>query len=57
MGINCEECADGFYRRSGATPFDKDGCLPCNCHPAGTTGLCVKDDTKVHEGIVSFIIQ
>ena len=40
MGINCEQCLDGYYRPQGA-PLTSP-CIPCGCHSEGSVGHCVK---------------
>ena len=52
MGVNCEMCAEGFYRPSGVDPYDPYSCVQCDCNYVGTTGQCVKDDSRVHEEMV-----
>ena len=55
MGVNCELCADGFYRPQGIDHRSPDACRPCDCDTHGATGHCVKDDSHVMEGFVSLI--
>ncbi|KAK7503934.1 hypothetical protein BaRGS_00004666, partial [Batillaria attramentaria] len=51
-GINCERCADGYYRPSGYSPTSPMPCRPCNCRASSTsTGQCVPDDSRVDEGL------
>uniref|UniRef100_A0A8C7TGI4 Laminin subunit alpha 3 n=1 Tax=Oncorhynchus mykiss TaxID=8022 RepID=A0A8C7TGI4_ONCMY len=38
-GVNCELCADGFYRPHGVPPQSHSGCIPCRCD-ARTTAAC-----------------
>ncbi|XP_039265221.2 laminin subunit alpha-5-like isoform X2 [Styela clava] len=39
-GINCEKCADGFYRPANVDPRHPEGCRPCDCDSAFTVGTC-----------------
>ncbi|KAM4686050.1 LOW QUALITY PROTEIN: laminin subunit alpha-3 [Amazona ochrocephala] len=31
-GINCEKCAEGYYRPHGVPVRATDGCIPCSCN-------------------------
>lgn len=53
MGINCEMCIDGYYRPAEVDPRHPDSCRMCLCDGPGATGMCVKDDSMLIEGIVS----
>uniref|UniRef100_A0A8C5AQV3 Laminin subunit alpha 3 n=1 Tax=Gadus morhua TaxID=8049 RepID=A0A8C5AQV3_GADMO len=35
-GVNCEKCAEGFYRPHHERP--ESGCIPCSCDPSITAG-------------------
>ncbi|NXR11901.1 LAMA3 protein, partial [Semnornis frantzii] len=40
-GINCERCAEGYYRPYGVPATAADGCRPCSCdweHAEGCEG-------------------
>ncbi|XP_035285918.1 laminin subunit alpha-3-like isoform X12 [Anguilla anguilla] len=37
-GVNCERCAEGFYRPHGAQPDSPYACAPCSCDPRTTAG-------------------
>ncbi|XP_041698140.2 laminin subunit alpha-3 isoform X2 [Coregonus clupeaformis] len=37
-GVNCELCADGFYRPHGVPPQSHSGCIPCRCDARTTAG-------------------
>ncbi|XP_072297637.1 laminin subunit alpha-3-like [Eucyclogobius newberryi] len=37
-GVNCELCADGFYRPFGVPPESSTGCIPCRCDEQTTAG-------------------
>ena len=56
MGVNCELCIDGYYRPLGVDHRNLDACVPCQCSGPGTSGLCVKDDSLIADGIVSMIL-
>ncbi|XP_078599139.1 laminin subunit alpha-2-like isoform X15 [Branchiostoma floridae x Branchiostoma japonicum] len=55
MGNNCEQCIDGFYRPAGIPRDDPNPCRECQCNPIGEDpsrrGQCVKDDTRIAEGL------
>ncbi|XP_066271322.1 laminin subunit alpha-2-like [Branchiostoma lanceolatum] len=55
MGNNCEQCIDGFYRPAGIPRDDPNPCRECQCNPIGEDpgrrGQCVKDDTRISEGL------
>ncbi|XP_076800337.1 laminin subunit alpha-5-like isoform X2 [Clavelina lepadiformis] len=39
-GINCEQCASGYWRPADIDPSDPNGCRPCECDSAYTIGSC-----------------
>uniref|UniRef100_A0A8C8SLG0 Laminin subunit alpha-1 n=1 Tax=Pelusios castaneus TaxID=367368 RepID=A0A8C8SLG0_9SAUR len=44
-GINCEICADGYYRPHKISPYEDNPCHPCDCDPFGSLSSdCMKDD-------------
>uniref|UniRef100_A0A8C3CUE0 Laminin subunit alpha-1 n=1 Tax=Cairina moschata TaxID=8855 RepID=A0A8C3CUE0_CAIMO len=44
-GINCETCADGYFRPHKVSPYDDHPCYPCGCDPFGSLSSdCVKDE-------------
>ncbi|KAJ7414023.1 laminin subunit alpha 1 [Willisornis vidua] len=44
-GINCEMCADGYFRPLKVSPYEDHPCYPCNCDPFGSlNSACVKDE-------------
>ncbi|KAE8736883.1 hypothetical protein FOCC_FOCC017661 [Frankliniella occidentalis] len=45
-GVNCERCAIGWFRPSGVAVDVAKPCVPCECHPEGSTGVCAPDDTN-----------
>ncbi|XP_035665261.1 laminin subunit alpha-2-like [Branchiostoma floridae] len=55
MGNNCEQCIDGFYRPAGIPRDDPNPCRECQCNLIGEDpsrrGQCVKDDTRIAEGL------
>ncbi|CAL1296819.1 unnamed protein product [Larinioides sclopetarius] len=50
-GINCEQCEDGYYRPSKIPRNHTKPCRKCQCSGPGMTGLCVKDDAHLLEGL------
>ncbi|XP_023678651.2 laminin subunit alpha-1 isoform X1 [Paramormyrops kingsleyae] len=50
-GVNCETCADGFFRPHLVSPYDDYPCVECHCDPSGSQSLsCVKDDNQAKAG-------
>ncbi|KAM6956872.1 laminin subunit alpha-1-like, partial [Tautogolabrus adspersus] len=46
-GINCESCADGFYRPTEVSPYSDSPCVECNCDLKGSeSSVCTRDDTQ-----------
>uniref|UniRef100_A0A8C3DG64 Laminin subunit alpha-1 n=1 Tax=Corvus moneduloides TaxID=1196302 RepID=A0A8C3DG64_CORMO len=44
-GINCEMCADGYFRPHKVSPYEDHPCYPCGCDPFGSlSSVCVKDE-------------
>ncbi|XP_031440246.1 laminin subunit alpha-1 isoform X2 [Clupea harengus] len=44
-GVNCETCADGFFRPHKVSPYADNPCVECNCHTRGThSPACIRDD-------------
>ncbi|XP_010181384.1 PREDICTED: laminin subunit alpha-3-like, partial [Mesitornis unicolor] len=37
-GINCEKCAEGYYRPYGVPARAPDGCIPCSCNSEHAEG-------------------
>ncbi|XP_017739471.1 PREDICTED: laminin subunit alpha-3 [Rhinopithecus bieti] len=37
-GVNCEQCAKGYYRPYGVPVDAPDGCIPCSCDPEHADG-------------------
>ncbi|GFU33502.1 laminin subunit alpha-1 [Nephila pilipes] len=50
-GINCEQCEDGYYRPSDVFRNHTKPCKKCQCSGPGMTGLCVKEDSHLMEGL------
>ncbi|KAM9666921.1 laminin subunit alpha-2 [Trichechus inunguis] len=51
-GINCETCADGFFRPKGVSPKYSRPCQPCRCDPIGSLNeVCVKDEKHAQRGL------
>ncbi|KAK6302715.1 hypothetical protein J4Q44_G00270700 [Coregonus suidteri] len=46
-GVNCELCADGFYRPHGLPPESHSGCIPCRCD-ARTNAGCDMGTGRCH---------
>ncbi|XP_035271308.1 laminin subunit alpha-1 [Anguilla anguilla] len=48
-GVNCETCADSFYRPHKMSPYDEFPCVECLCDPNGSlTPNCIKDDNHAN---------
>uniref|UniRef100_A0A672TFA1 Laminin subunit alpha-1 n=1 Tax=Strigops habroptila TaxID=2489341 RepID=A0A672TFA1_STRHB len=44
-GINCEMCADGYFRPNKVSPYEDHPCYPCSCDPFGSLSSdCIKDE-------------
>uniref|UniRef100_A0A8C7M8E2 Laminin, alpha 1 n=1 Tax=Oncorhynchus kisutch TaxID=8019 RepID=A0A8C7M8E2_ONCKI len=44
-GVNCEACADGFYRPNKVSPHNENPCVECSCDMKGSlTPACIRDD-------------
>ncbi|KAM9552660.1 laminin subunit alpha-1-like isoform 1-T1 [Salvelinus alpinus] len=44
-GVNCETCADGFYRPNKVSPHNENPCVECSCDMKGSlTPACIRDD-------------
>uniref|UniRef100_A0A8C8VNC6 Laminin subunit alpha 3 n=1 Tax=Pelusios castaneus TaxID=367368 RepID=A0A8C8VNC6_9SAUR len=46
-GINCEQCAKGYYRPYGAPVEAADGCISCSCNPEHSDG-CEEGSGRCH---------
>lgn len=51
IGINCEQCEDGYFRAANILRNHSRPCKKCQCDGLGMTGMCVKDDTHQKEGL------
>uniref|UniRef100_A0A4W5QWC9 Laminin, alpha 1 n=1 Tax=Hucho hucho TaxID=62062 RepID=A0A4W5QWC9_9TELE len=52
-GVNCETCADGFYRPHEVSPYSENPCVECGCDMRGSlTPACIRDDNhaKLEKG-------
>ncbi|XP_007232077.3 laminin subunit alpha-1 [Astyanax mexicanus] len=50
-GVNCETCADGYYRPHKMSPYATEPCLECNCDMRGSVShVCLKDDKHANPG-------
>uniref|UniRef100_A0AAV2LC06 Laminin subunit alpha-1 n=1 Tax=Knipowitschia caucasica TaxID=637954 RepID=A0AAV2LC06_KNICA len=46
-GVNCETCADGFYRPQGVSPYSDSPCVLCDCDLRGSqSSVCVQDQSS-----------
>ncbi|XP_060769556.1 laminin subunit alpha-2 [Neoarius graeffei] len=51
-GINCQSCADGFYRPTEVSADDLRPCRPCSCDLRGSvSAVCVPDHTQASAGL------
>ncbi|KAF8367906.1 lam-3 [Pristionchus pacificus] len=49
-GVNCEKCADGFYRPSGISHYREDACRACDCDAVGSQHTsCIRDDQSARD--------
>ncbi|XP_023215489.1 laminin subunit alpha-1-like [Centruroides sculpturatus] len=51
IGINCEKCEDGYFRPLGIAHNSSFPCHECFCTGPGVTGVCVKDDSYIMNGL------
>ncbi|KAI6208105.1 hypothetical protein M3Y96_00079500 [Aphelenchoides besseyi] len=53
VGINCERCADGFYRPVNVSHYAADACRPCYCDSTGAIdNNCIQDTTNAPENVL-----
>ncbi|XP_052398153.1 laminin subunit alpha-1 isoform X2 [Carassius gibelio] len=46
-GVNCQTCADGYYRPHQVSPYDDDPCVECQCDTRGSASpVCIRDDDQ-----------
>ncbi|XP_019743054.1 laminin subunit alpha-1 [Hippocampus comes] len=44
-GINCETCADRYFRPSQVSPYSESPCVECGCDPRGAQSpVCARED-------------
>ncbi|XP_063063630.1 laminin subunit alpha-1 [Engraulis encrasicolus] len=44
-GVNCETCADGYFRPHKVSPYAEEPCEKCNCNMRGSLSpACIRDD-------------
>ncbi|KAG1934305.1 laminin subunit alpha-1 [Pimephales promelas] len=44
-GVNCQTCADGYYRPHQVSPYSDSPCVECECDARGSaTPVCIRDD-------------
>uniref|UniRef100_A0A6Q2X7F4 Laminin, alpha 1 n=1 Tax=Esox lucius TaxID=8010 RepID=A0A6Q2X7F4_ESOLU len=44
-GVNCETCADGFFRPHKVSPYTENPCVECGCDMRGSSNpACIRDD-------------
>ncbi|XP_021568496.1 laminin subunit alpha-3, partial [Carlito syrichta] len=46
-GVNCEQCAKGYYRPYGVPADAPHGCIPCSCDPEHADG-CEQGSGRCH---------
>ncbi|KAJ8385914.1 hypothetical protein AAFF_G00178760 [Aldrovandia affinis] len=52
-GVNCQTCADGYFRPSGVRPEEDNPCRPCSCDLRGSLHQnCIPDESHA-EGDVT----
>ncbi|KAM3860333.1 laminin subunit alpha-1 [Diretmus argenteus] len=50
-GVNCETCADGYYRPHQVSPYADYPCIECNCDLRGSeSAACIRDDNHAQPG-------
>ncbi len=45
-GVNCHQCARGFFRPRGVSRSDPAPCRECRCDTFGSTGHCFADQEE-----------
>ncbi|XDV48183.1 hypothetical protein PO909_017644 [Leuciscus waleckii] len=44
-GVNCQTCADGYYRPHQVSPYADNPCVECECDARGSASpVCIRDD-------------
>ncbi|NWX92232.1 LAMA3 protein, partial [Nothoprocta pentlandii] len=46
-GVNCEKCAEGYYRPYGVPVSAPHGCIPCSCNLEHSEG-CEEGSGRCH---------
>uniref|UniRef100_A0A9J7YT73 Laminin, alpha 1 n=1 Tax=Cyprinus carpio carpio TaxID=630221 RepID=A0A9J7YT73_CYPCA len=50
-GVNCQTCADGYYRPHQVSPYADDPCVECQCDSRGSASpVCIRDDNHSDPG-------
>uniref|UniRef100_A0A8C1LL52 Laminin, alpha 1 n=1 Tax=Cyprinus carpio TaxID=7962 RepID=A0A8C1LL52_CYPCA len=53
-GVNCQTCADGYYRPHQVSPYADDPCVECQCDSRGSASLvCIRDDNHSDPGLTA----
>ncbi|KAG9347470.1 hypothetical protein JZ751_005037 [Albula glossodonta] len=53
-GINCQTCADGYYRPSAVRPEEPNPCRPCLCDLRGSFHqTCIPDKSQAEGGLTA----
>ncbi|XP_073796608.1 laminin subunit alpha-1 isoform X1 [Danio rerio] len=48
-GVNCETCADGYYRPHQVSPYAEEPCVECQCDMRGSVSpVCIRDDNHAN---------
>lgn len=53
-GVNCQTCADGYFRPHKVSPYADEPCVECQCDMRGSVSpVCIRDDnhTDPHTGL------
>ncbi|XP_016098672.1 laminin subunit alpha-1 [Sinocyclocheilus grahami] len=48
-GVNCQTCADGYYRPHQVSPYSDNPCVKCQCDTRGSASpVCIRDDNHTN---------
>ncbi|XP_016412938.1 laminin subunit alpha-1-like [Sinocyclocheilus rhinocerous] len=48
-GVNCQTCADGYYRPHQVSPYADNPCVECQCNTRGSASpVCIRDDNHAN---------
>ncbi|XP_016309544.1 laminin subunit alpha-1-like, partial [Sinocyclocheilus anshuiensis] len=48
-GVNCQTCADGYYRPHQVSPYADNPCVECQCDTRGSASpVCIRDDNHAN---------